>query len=94
MQKKNHIELTIPNLSKACYAVQSMVHISDITTLKSIYFAYFHSIIKYGIICWGNSSSSAKIFTLQNKIIRILAGAQPRNSCRNLFKNVEILRIP
>ena len=61
-------------------------------TLKSIYFAYFHSIIKYGIIYWCNSCSSAKIFTL-HKIIRILSGAQPKTSYRSLFKKLEILQI-
>jgi hypothetical protein len=90
---KNCIEIIIRKLSGACYAVRSIVHISDITTLRSIYFTYFHSIIKCGIIFWVISSSSAKIFTLR-KIIRILAGAQLRTSCRNLFKKLEILPIP
>jgi hypothetical protein len=90
---KNHIELIIPKLSGVCYAVRSMVPISDITTLKSIYFAYFHSIIKYGIIFWGNSSYSTKIFILQKNIIRILADAQPTTSCRSLFKKLQILPI-
>ena len=47
---KNRSELMIHKLSGACYAVRSTVHVSDITTLKSTYFADFHSIIKYGII--------------------------------------------
>ena len=59
---KCHIEEMIPKLSGACYAVR-MGHISNINTLKSIYIAYFHSIIKYGIIFWANSSNSGKIFT-------------------------------
>jgi hypothetical protein len=84
----------IPKLSGACYVVRMMVHISNITTLKSIYFAYFHSIIKYEIIFWGNSSNSGKIFTLQKKIIRNMAGAQPRTSCRSLFKTLETLPVP
>jgi len=71
---KNHIEEMIPKLSEACYAVRSMVHISNINTLKSIFYAYFHCIIKYGIIFWGNSSNSGKIFTLQKKNIRIMTG--------------------
>jgi hypothetical protein len=58
---KDHIDQMIPKLSEACYAVRSMFHISNINTLKSIYFAYFHSIIQYGIIFWGNSSKSRKI---------------------------------
>jgi hypothetical protein len=72
---KNHIDQMIPKLSRACYAVRLIFHISNVATLKSIYFAYFHSIIKYGIIFWGNSSNSGKIFTLQKKIIRIMVGA-------------------
>jgi len=43
-------------------------------------------IIKYGIIFWGNSLYSEKIATLQKKVVRIMAGTQPRTSCRSLFK--------
>jgi hypothetical protein len=50
------------------------------------YFAHFHSIMKYGVNFWGNSSKSTRILTLQKKIIRIMAGAKPRNSCGSLFK--------
>jgi hypothetical protein len=78
----------VPKLSGACYAVRSMYHINNINTLKSIYFAYSHSIIKYGIIFWGNSSNSKKIFTLQKKIIRIMVSAQPTTPCRSLFKKL------
>jgi len=70
-----YTEEMIPKLSKACYATRSMVHISKINTLNSIYYAYFHCIIKYGIILWGNSSNSGRMFTLQKKNIRIMAGA-------------------
>jgi len=34
---KNHTGQMIPKLSAACYALRSMVHISNINTLKSIY---------------------------------------------------------
>jgi hypothetical protein len=43
---------------------------------------------------WGNSSKSRKIFTLQKKIIRIMGGAQAKNSYRSLFKLHEILPVP
>jgi hypothetical protein len=42
----------------------------------------------------GNSSNSRKIFTLQNKIVRILAGAQPRTPCSSLFKQLQTLHVP
>lgn len=49
-----HTEHMIPRLSEACYAIRVMSHISNTDTFKTIYFAYFHSIIKYKIIFWDN----------------------------------------
>jgi hypothetical protein len=84
----------VHKLSGACYAVRSMLHISNTDVLKWIYFACFHSIMKSGIICLGSSCNIRKIFTLQKKIIEIMASVKPRNLCRNLFRRLEILTLP
>jgi len=91
---RNHIDQIIPKLSVACYMVKQMYHICNNDIQRSIYFAYFHSIVSYRIIRWGNSSYSRKIFTLQKRIIRIMMGAHPRTSCRELLKKLDILTIP
>ena len=62
------------------FAIRLMVHINNINSPKPIYYACFHSVIKYEITLWCKSSNSAKIFTLEKKFIRIMAGAQPRRS--------------
>jgi hypothetical protein len=84
---KNHINQLIQKLSGACYAVRSLLHISNADTLKSNYFAYFYSLMKYRIIFRGNSSDSKKVFTLQKKIVRIMVGIKPQNSCRELERS-------
>jgi len=84
----------IPKLSAACYAIRLMVHISNMNTLILVYYAYLHSIIKYGRIFSSNSPNSGNIFTLQKKFLRIMAGPAPRTSCRSLFKKLEILPVP
>jgi hypothetical protein len=84
----------IPKLSRACYAIRSMSHISSTDTLESIYFAYFHSIMKYGIIFRSNSPNSKMIFTLWKRTVRIIAGFKSRTSCRNLFLRLESLPLP
>jgi hypothetical protein len=61
---------------------------------ESIYFAYFHCVTKYGIIFWGNLYNGRKILTVQKKIITIMASVKRRNSCRILFKRLEILTLP
>ena len=57
-----------------------MVRVSNISTLKLIYYTYFYSIIKYGIILGDNSLNDGKIFTLPYKIVRIVTGVQPTTS--------------
>jgi hypothetical protein len=72
---EDHTDQMVPKLIGAYYPVRSMFHISNMNTLKSIYFAYFHSVITYRIILGGKSSNSWKIFTLQKKVIRTIGGA-------------------
>jgi len=92
---KNHIDRITPKLSvAACYMIRQIYYICNNDTLRSIYFAYFQSIVSYGIIFWGNSSNNRKVFTLQKRIIRVMVGAHPRTSCRRLFKRLGILTVP
>jgi hypothetical protein len=71
---KIHIEQIIPKLRAACYAMRSIKPFMSQKTLKMIYYAYFHSIVNYGLIFWGNPSHSVKIFKIQKNIIRIITG--------------------
>jgi len=60
-------------------------------TLRMVYFAYIHSIMSYGIILGGNQPYSDKIFKIQKRVIRIITNSRMRDSCRELFKKLEIL---
>jgi hypothetical protein len=68
MNWKSHIAKILPKLRGACFAVRSMYPYSSLNMLKKIYFAYFHSVISYGIIFWGNYTESKKVFLAQKKI--------------------------
>jgi len=65
----------------------------SLVVLRSTYFLYAHSIISYGIIFWGNSSYSEDIFKIQKRIIRITMNSSRNASCRQLFKDLNILPI-
>ena len=91
---KTHIESIRSKLSSACYAMRSVKPDVTINTLKMIYFAYFHSVMTYSLLFWGNSPDSIKIFRLQKRIIRIMMGCRSKDSCRKLFFNLEILPLP
>ena len=59
-----------------------------------IYYSYFHSVMTCGLLFWGNSPDSIKIFRLQKKITRIMTGCRSTDSCRKLFINLETLPLP
>jgi hypothetical protein len=66
---KNHIDATVPKLGSACLAVRAVKPLLFHESLKKIYFFYFHSILTYGLVFWGNSYHSNTVFKLQKRII-------------------------
>jgi exonuclease III len=90
---KEHIDQLIKRMSSASYALRQIKHYLPIETLKIIYFAHIHTIMSYGIIFWGNSPHAKKVFILQKKIIRIITNTSPRESCREIFKNMQIMTL-
>ena len=64
---KQHIDSIIPKLNRACFAIRQVKSYMALESLKTIYFSYFHSIIMYVIIFWGNSVHSQYIFKIKKK---------------------------
>jgi hypothetical protein len=88
---KRHIEANIPKLNKACYIIRRLKLYLSNTALKMVYCAFFHSVISYGLVFWGNCTNSKCVFKLQKRAVRIIMGAKNRDSCREFFKLLKIL---
>jgi hypothetical protein len=86
---KGHIDQIMFKLGRACYAIRYVKHFMSQDALRTIYFSYFHAILSYGIIFWGNSAYSSCIFKIQKRIIRIIMNAKWRflSSVIQEFKN-------
>jgi hypothetical protein len=88
---KGHVDWLMSRLGSARFAIRAMKPYMSIGILRMIYFTYFHSIMSYGLILGGNSSHSSHIFKLQKGAIRIMTNSGYRDSCREIFKEMEIL---
>jgi hypothetical protein len=88
---KKHIEAIVPKLSAATFAMRIVQPFLSLDSLKLIYYSYFHSILTYGIIFWGNTPHSNVIFRMQKRIVRIMVGVRNSDSCREYFKRLKIL---
>jgi hypothetical protein len=88
---KNHTDGLMVKLNKAFYAIRSLRPFVSYESLRMIYYSYFYSVMLYGIIFWGTSSHNNNVFKLQKWIIRIITNSRNRDSCRDLFKKLNIL---
>jgi hypothetical protein len=64
---KKHIEAIVPKLSAATFAMRVVKSFLSLVSLKLIYYSYFHSVLTYRIIFWGNTHYSNAIFKMQKK---------------------------
>jgi hypothetical protein len=91
---KEQISELTSKLNKACYAIRAIKPLLSLHVLRAIYFAYFHSVMTYGIIFWGNSHLSNNIFKIQKRALRIMTNKSKRESCRLLYNQLQILTLP
>ena len=82
---KTHIDTILPKLSSASFALRVVKPFLSQDSLTMVYYSYFHSVMTYRLIFWGNSHHSNVIFRLQKRIIRIIVGIRGRDSCREHF---------
>jgi hypothetical protein len=80
-------------MCSASYALRSLKYFLQTETLKLIYFAHVHSLMSYGIMFWGYSSRATKVFIMQKKIVRIMFNLKPRESCKEIFKQNQIMTL-
>jgi len=90
---KAHTNQMMSKLNTVCFVIRIIQAMMSQETLRMVFFAYVHSVMNYGIIFWGNQTHSGKIFRIQKRVIRIITNSRARNSCRELFKKLEILSL-
>jgi hypothetical protein len=80
-------------LSKIYYIIKSLKEVMSPTMVRSIYYAHLHALLWYGIIFLGGDNESNSIFKLQKGVIRIISGVSKHTSCRQIFKDYNILTV-
>lgn len=90
-----HINKICSKIASGLYALRQMYHISNINTLKSIYHAFIHAHIAFGISLYGSTSNQNmnKILILQKKAIRIMLHLKWNESVKTLFPILGILTV-
>lgn len=90
-----HIDHLCNKLSTGLFVVRRMKRIASTDTAKTAYHALFESHLRYGVTVWGATTKHNldRLLIIQKRAIRILAELQPRESCRESFKTLNILTV-
>lgn len=90
----NHIESIAPRVSGASFLLRSLRNKVALHVNIIAYYGYVYPILKYGVIFWGNSVKMGRVFLLQKRCVRAIFNLKQRNSCREFFKESNILTLP
>jgi hypothetical protein len=71
-------------LNSVCYLIRNITPYMSLNTLKMMYYSFFHSVMTYGLILWGNLSLSDTVFKLQKRVVRIMMGHGSRESLTDI----------
>jgi len=88
-----HIEVLCGRLRSACYGLNFLSNHCSTSTLLAVYYADFHSRMRYGILNWGTGAQAVRVFRLQKYAIRILTNLKRSDTCRNAFKQLKVLTL-
>lgn len=94
LQWNNHCQELVKKINTACYQIRTLKSALDFKNIKNFYFAQVYSRLSYGITVWGSSSGALEVFKAQKRIIRCMMSAPPTQSCKPLFRDMEIMTVP
>lgn len=87
------IEHLCKKLNQVSYFIRVLSTYVEKNTLKTVYFACFQSLLRYGIIFWGRCTTVERVFTIQKRMVRVLCNKKYKDTCRGLFKSNELLTV-
>jgi hypothetical protein len=85
-----HMDKIMNKLTSVCFMLRTIKPYTSPSSLIMLYYSLFHSTLSYGIIIWGHSSNSQRLFILQKRAVRIIMGQGSTVSCRPFFKQLEM----
>lgn len=91
---KDHIEGLCKKISSSSYALYKLAPTVNTDALLTAYHGLVASVLRYGIIFWGNSTNREAAFKAQKRSIRAMFRLQVTDSCEPFFKKYKILTLP
>ncbi|XP_044761655.1 uncharacterized protein LOC123318934 [Coccinella septempunctata] len=90
---ESHIDMITGKLNSTWYSMRIIKKYVDIKTIKNVYHAGFESVLRYGVIFWGQSTDVERVFRIQKGVLRTILGLNRICSCRGHFRSNNIMTL-
>lgn len=91
---KSHVDYLSSKLSSLCFALYRLREVTQRSICLTFYHSNLLSRLRYGIIFWGISPHASRLFKLQKRAVRNIVGATRIQSCKPIFKKLNLLPLP
>lgn len=91
---KAHSEELNKRLSTSSYVLWKLSYVVNSDALVTAYHGIVGSVLRFGILFWGNSTNKQMLFKSQKRCIRAMFGLDIRDSCKPYFIKHKILTLP
>lgn len=91
-----HIDTLCSKLTSELFLLSRYAQYQNYFLLRLIYNSMIESRLRYGIVLWGSASRKEflRVFYLQKRAVRIIAGVRRRAPCKTFFQSLRILTLP
>lgn len=91
---KDHISNLCSKLNRFIHALRRVSQRVSRQAAITAYNGYISSLIRYGILLWGNATDIDRVFILQKRSLRAIFMMRQIESCRRIFIDNNILTVP
>lgn len=91
---KDHIDSLSKRISSSAYALYLLSRNVNRQALLTAYYGLAESVLRYGVIFWGNSTNREVAFKAQKRCLRAMFHLQTTDSCKPYFIMYKILTLP
>lgn len=90
---KMHIEDVCKRINQSSFALRKLSKIVNRNSVITAYHGYVASILRYGLIFWGNSTDIQHVLRSQKRCIRSICNIRMTESCKPYFRELNILTV-
>jgi hypothetical protein len=92
---EHHVEMTCSKISRNLFLTTRLSKLLDLNRRRMLYYGLIYPFLSYGITIWGQSAKALtrRIFILQKRTVRYIAGLKHLESCKDSFRYLKILTV-